>query len=345
MSLIAKIQQQSLLQNKLMTQMSEMSLQAINNTRQSARNFKEGTLDVGKMHFTTPQDRITKDMIMDYHKTEQEKNSNIIDPTTNKPFLYAPTGLSDVIDTFVPIPYGPLGAPATEVDVRKYEADYIQLINDLNALKADAESKGVDVSDKKAEILSKGKEVTTKKDEHTAAQKHLSELKVKLKEVQDALAIIAAAAASAATSGATTMATPTRINKVKKKETDLEDDILAVEADILKLNAEIPPLETELLQLQTELPILEGQLTVISADIGKKESAIPKKEQEVAQVKQNIIENKEKLQTLNIKNKDTTKRYTDTFNMANRDRYSVQQDATEGDSTKGHSILGHTGDL
>ena len=76
-----------------MAQIAEMSLQAINNTRQSARNFKEMTLDVGKMHFTTPQDRNTKDMIMDYHKTEQEKNSNIIDPTTNKPFLYAATGL------------------------------------------------------------------------------------------------------------------------------------------------------------------------------------------------------------------------------------------------------------
>ena len=76
MSLIDKLQRESLLQNKLMAQIAEMSLQAINNTRQSARNFKEGTLDVGKMHFTTPQDRITKDMIMDYKKTEQEKHYN-----------------------------------------------------------------------------------------------------------------------------------------------------------------------------------------------------------------------------------------------------------------------------
>ena len=135
MSLIAKIQRESLLQNKLLAQIAEMSLQAINNTRQSARNFKEGTLEVGKMHFTTPQDRITKDMIMDYQKTEQEKNSNIIDATTGKPLLYAPTGLTDVIDTFVPINYGPIGAPATEADVQAYEADYMQLFNDLDALK------------------------------------------------------------------------------------------------------------------------------------------------------------------------------------------------------------------
>ena len=55
------------------------------------------------------------------------------------------------------------------------------------------------------------------------------------------------------------------------------------------------------------------------------------KELEVAQVKKNIIENKEALQTVNNNNKDITERYTDTFNMANRDRYSVQQDPTEAD--------------
>jgi hypothetical protein len=74
MSLIAKIQQQSLLQNKLQAQLAEMSYQAVNGTRQAPRNFREGTLEIGKMHFSTPQDRITKEMIMDYQKTEQERN-------------------------------------------------------------------------------------------------------------------------------------------------------------------------------------------------------------------------------------------------------------------------------
>ena len=153
MSLIDKIQQQSLLQNKLLAQIAEMSLQAINNTRQSARNFKEGTLEIGKMHFTTPQDKITKEMIMDYQKTEQEKRTNIIDTTTGKPLLYQPTGLTDIIDTFTPIPYGPLTRPATEEDVRTYEADYMQLHYDLNGLKATQEAKDVEISNKQAEIF------------------------------------------------------------------------------------------------------------------------------------------------------------------------------------------------
>ena len=297
MSLIAKIQRESLLQNKLMAQIAEMSLQAINNTRQSARNFKEGTLDVGKMHFTTLQDRITKDMIMDYHKTEQEKNSNIIDPTTNKPFLYAATGLTDAIDTFVPIPYGPLHAPATEADVQVYEAAYIQLYHELDSLKADAKAKDVEVSDKQAEIFKKGEEVQDKKKQHTEAQKYLREQNVKLKDVQDKLvkitAVLAAEAAAIASGTAPPSpvagATPKNLADRQIKEKELEDEILVVEADIKTLQAEILTLEKEHLQLQKELPPLEGDYKTIATDVKNKETEIPVKEIEVRQVKQNII--------------------------------------------------------
>ena len=129
MSLIAKIQNQSLLQNKLQAQLAEMSYQAVNGTRQAPRNFREGTLEIGKMHFSTPQDRITKEMIMDYQAREQEKYYK--DSGGNK-FLYEPTGLSDVLATYTPIPftpvgYTPLGAAVTEEDIRDYK-------NELNKL-------------------------------------------------------------------------------------------------------------------------------------------------------------------------------------------------------------------
>ena len=118
MSLIAKIQQQSLLQNKLQAQIAEMSYQALNGTRQSIRNFREGTLEIGKMHFTTPNDRITKEMVMDYQQAEQEKH---YDDGTNK-FKYEPTGLSDVIKTVTPIVNGPITTgPSTENDLNTYK--------------------------------------------------------------------------------------------------------------------------------------------------------------------------------------------------------------------------------
>ncbi len=139
-------------------------------------NWLSQTLEVGKMHFTTPQDRKTKEMIIDYQKSEQDTRTNIIDPTTGKQLLYQTTGLSDVIDTFKPTDYGPLLRPATEADVSTYEADYIHLFNDLNSLKADTKTKDEEVSDKQVEIFKKGEDVQDKKDEHTEAQKYLREV-------------------------------------------------------------------------------------------------------------------------------------------------------------------------
>jgi hypothetical protein len=150
MSLIAKIQKQSLLQNKLQAQLAEMSYQAVNGTRQAPRNFREGTLEIGKMHFSTPQDRITKEMTMDYHSREQEKYYK--DSGGNK-LLYEPTGLSDVIDVYNPIDYAPLGKAATEEDVRNYEGDLLQLYYDLNALKADVKTKDKEIFDKQEKEL------------------------------------------------------------------------------------------------------------------------------------------------------------------------------------------------
>jgi hypothetical protein len=245
-----------LLQNKLLAQLAEMSYQAVNGTRQAPRNFREGTLEIGKMNFTTPQDRITKEMIMDYQKSEQEKHYT--DSAGNK-LLYEPTGLSDVIDVYNPINSGLLGAPATEDDVRNYEDDLLQLHYDLNALKADAKTKDEEVSDKKAEIFKKGEQVQNKKDEHTATQKNWRELNVELKEVQDRITKIEAvlAAPAAALSAGTAPpspvpgATPETVAKGKIKEKELEDDIKVVDAKLLALQAEITTIEKEKLQIDT----------------------------------------------------------------------------------------------
>ena len=72
MTLLDKIINQSKIQEQLNSQLAEISYRAVNGTRQAPRNFAEGTLNVGTMNFKTPNDRITKDMLMDYQKAEQE---------------------------------------------------------------------------------------------------------------------------------------------------------------------------------------------------------------------------------------------------------------------------------
>jgi hypothetical protein len=63
------------------------------------------------MHFNTPRDRITKEMIMDYQQAQQEKH---YDDGTIK-LKYESTGLKDIanvetlLETYKPIPFAPVG--------------------------------------------------------------------------------------------------------------------------------------------------------------------------------------------------------------------------------------------
>ena len=62
------------LEKELQTKITQEPYKSFNGTRQSVRNFGEGTLNIGKMNFdNTAQDRITKDMVADFHKKEQER--------------------------------------------------------------------------------------------------------------------------------------------------------------------------------------------------------------------------------------------------------------------------------
>ncbi len=64
----------SQLDRELYIKQADITYIAFNGTKQSVRNFREGTLDIGKMNFdNTVQDRITKEMVTDFHKNEQER--------------------------------------------------------------------------------------------------------------------------------------------------------------------------------------------------------------------------------------------------------------------------------
>ena len=132
MTLLDKIVNQSKIQEQLNSQLAEISYRAVNGTRQAPRNFTEGTLKVGTMNFETPNDRITKDMIMDYQKAEQEKF--FTDSAGNK-VLYDQTGLTATTVTPTLIPYVPTGAPATQADVQTEKTSLKTLYVDLSTLK------------------------------------------------------------------------------------------------------------------------------------------------------------------------------------------------------------------
>ena len=74
MSTIDKQVRLTQLDRELYRKNSDIAYKSFNGTKQSVRNFREGTLDIGKMNFdNTAQDRITKEMVTDFHKKEQER--------------------------------------------------------------------------------------------------------------------------------------------------------------------------------------------------------------------------------------------------------------------------------
>ena len=152
MSLINRLAQESIKQNKLISQLSEISYRAINGKRQNARNFNEGTLNVGTMNFNTAPDKITKDMFMDYQKTEQQKHYT---DGTNK-FQYDPAGLFDPtgtatipLNTATSIPLPGTTVEATEQDVNNATNAWRQLHKDVDNLKQDIITKTKEIAKKK----------------------------------------------------------------------------------------------------------------------------------------------------------------------------------------------------
>ena len=58
---------------ELYKQLSDSSYRSINGKRQSSRNFKEGVLNLGQIHFEQPKNVLTKEMILEYQKEQQNK--------------------------------------------------------------------------------------------------------------------------------------------------------------------------------------------------------------------------------------------------------------------------------
>ena len=332
MSLIAKIQQQSLLQNKLQAQLAEMSYQAVNGTRQAPRNFREGTLEIGKMHFSTPQDRITKEMIMDYQAREQEKYYK--DSGGNK-LLYEPTGLSDVLATYTPIPftpvgYTPLGAAVTEEDIRDYKNELNKLYDELKTMKStELKRKEKYAANSQKQYITSEERVQDKKEDMREIGNEIIVHKERLKEIQDEILMFNSTTSISASPGASSV-----LNSLKKEEANEQADITSKEKYLNgTLAKELKDLETEAIRLKAVSERYKNEYEDYKTiDIQKKEKKIEDANLLVIQAKENLKLNQDEMQKVKNLNKDITRKYTETFNMANRDRYSVQQDPNEDDT-------------
>ena len=122
MSLIDKQLRAAKLQREFAIKIEEQAYKSFNGTRQSARNFREGTLDIGKMGFdNTAEERITKEMITDYHKKEQDRIEQRLTGREK-------TGLQDTIETELVTP----GVTPWKGGVVSTTADLMRVGEELN---------------------------------------------------------------------------------------------------------------------------------------------------------------------------------------------------------------------
>jgi hypothetical protein len=313
MSLIAKIQQESLLQNKLQAQLAEMSYQSLNGTRQSARNFREGTLEIGKMNFTTPQDRINKEMVMDYQKTQQEKHSNVIDPVTGKPLLYDSTGLKDIANVedelvkYTPIQFVPVGEAVTEEWIRFYQNKMKNLYDELENMSIiKLKRKKAHLANAHRLLLIAKQRVDDKHEDMLEVGGQIDIHKNKLQDIQDELDAMTASAVMTSSPGASKVE-----RQLLREKSEEQANIAALVRHLRGV------LATELVDAETEVIRSENAVSRFQVDvddyiinyIASKEKEIEDKNLEMALAKANLKENQDEIQKVNNSNKDITRKY------------------------------------
>jgi hypothetical protein len=328
MSLINRLAQESIKQNKLISQLSEISYRAINGKRQSARNFNEGTLNVGTMNFNTPPDKITKDMFMDYQKTEQQKHYT---DGTNK-FQYDPTGLFDPTGTAT-IPLAqPTSIPLPGKTTEATEQDVLDETKQWRILHQDLE-------DYKTEIRNKKEKITELYDKKSQAENQIDINNEEIKRIENRIipidANIAIIDANLVRFRATATGTAGRMARINAELAKKRSE----EAKKLPLVTEKTKLETEVTNLGADIITIEGFITTGETDINDIQfTDIPAKIKDieaqdiiVGQVKENVKLNKVEVLKANNLNRPIIKQYEDTFNTLNRNRYSVSQEPNESD--------------
>ena len=138
MSLWDKIITQSKIDSSLLTELSDISYKSTKGKREKTRNLKEGIVDLGKIPFEVnpPKDKITKEMIEDYHKSQLEP---FRDPVTGAlmPNKYLPPDfkyeVADLQANYTPVNFTHTGAPATQVVMNGIERNLNKIVTDLKA--------------------------------------------------------------------------------------------------------------------------------------------------------------------------------------------------------------------
>ena len=121
-----KIKAQNNIDSALIRQLSDISYSSTRGLREQKRSLREGIVDLGTIPFDVdlPRTEITKEVIMEYHKSQA---GPLIDPITGtvRADKYNPSTFAydmTQAQSLPPLVNDPtLGTPATEADIQMYK--------------------------------------------------------------------------------------------------------------------------------------------------------------------------------------------------------------------------------
>ena len=147
MSLWDKIITQSKIDSSLLTELSDISYKSTKGKREKPRNLKEGIVDLGKIPFEVnpPKDKITKEMIEDYQKSQLEPLKDPVTGATLPNKYLSPDFKFEVADLqapYIPVNFHLTGIPATQANINALEKTLNAILSDLG--KANKDFKLVD---------------------------------------------------------------------------------------------------------------------------------------------------------------------------------------------------------
>ncbi|MGB4724074.1 MAG: hypothetical protein WBH12_02145, partial [Sediminibacterium sp.] len=235
MTLLDKIINESKIQEQLNAQLAEMSYRAVNGTRQAPRNFAEGILNVGTMNFKTPDDKITKEMIMDYQQKEQEKY--YVDASGNK-LKNVPTGLSDVLIPYTPVDYGTTGSEADATTLQTEQVQQETLYNEFLILQGDLKTKKKELKQKQKDLSSKEKELQNLNSSLVDVENEMVKLNEQLKKAKTA-------------EKKKELNTKISDSKIEKKR--LSTDIAKVQGEIIPIQADVTKVDGEIIKIEADI--------------------------------------------------------------------------------------------
>lgn len=132
MSIVNDAAAESIRQSQLFSQLADLSYKAVNGKRQSMRDFAKGMLNIGKLgeQMEVPKDEITKDMILDYKREQEEKLYE-----GNK--LYQSSGVPD-LEKYIPLYSGDeVNFEGKKAEIQKLNEQRLKYINMSKAIESE----------------------------------------------------------------------------------------------------------------------------------------------------------------------------------------------------------------